>query len=457
MRTHAYDLTFLHQSLFFAFDTLPLRCDICLNGSFFGEHISPSLFLVAPFTQWFRWDELVFLLQISIVLGPLLALLYLGPSSKFKTSLGLILVLLLCNRSLRNTLIWDFREDHLAFGFLVLAWLSLYRQRYTAFLLLNLGAIGCKENIFIIVLASIPTLLYAKPLLVPDPIRKRLALQLALLSSIWGVLTFAHFIPSWNVGVEDQNNIVLRFSHFGSTPQEVLITLLTSPSAWWSLIQEKVLHPDALKYLFLLFGPYAYFFFTQPGWIWWMVPILPGLAMNLLSGANTQIMMQFHYDLILLPFLILGLVFGIRHRGQLPTWALIVALGLSGRWMGYDLWRDLPNLKGSQVSFLRSIESEGPPLAAPLSQMAWLSHVRNLRELRTPQGLPPKDSSHALKGWTNKNSVDRTALEGRGAVFAQRVLLNLKEPWHAWARKNLYSEWSETSTFESWVVLEKEK
>ena len=45
-----------------------LHCDLCISGTYLGDHWSPALWLLSPLTAWFHWDEWIFLLEILIQL-----------------------------------------------------------------------------------------------------------------------------------------------------------------------------------------------------------------------------------------------------------------------------------------------------------------------------------------------------------------------------------------------------
>src|SRR5690606_30412667 len=108
--------------------------------------------------------------------------------------------------------------------------------------------------------------------------------------------------------------IVNRFGGLGSTPAEVLANLAKHPFATLELILGKLFTPTGFKYLLALLGP-ALALATRRSSVW-LIAALPGVLMNLSSGAETQRSLNFHYDLIILPFLLLTMTEGLREAGR---------------------------------------------------------------------------------------------------------------------------------------------
>ena len=467
LKTHSYDLTFLHQPLLHASHpihaTQAMKCDLCLNGTFFGEHLSFTLYLLKPITLFFSHfsfaDFGVFFLQALIIALGLLALLPTGALRKNRELWFLAALVFLSSRSLRNSVVWDFREDSLIFLFLCmfLGALSLGR----VWLSLACAALACltKENVaFILPFCALPLLLDSS-LLLNRRQRVFLASTLLIFTGVYAAFSFSFLIPHYNGHTQASNIIAVRFPGLGNTPKEIVVHLLTHPSAWWMLIRTKFLHAITLKYLVLLFGPMALLLWVAPLWV---IPALPGLAMNLLSAAETQRSLQFHYDLMILPFLFFATLQGFKRQAarievtglQNPrararwTWTLLVALAFSGRWPGRAITENWPSLSTIRDSaFLSHLESSRPT-AATAKTLAQLSHLDELRELRYPLEF---------------NSNDRTALEGHGANQARAWVLDLYSPEEAeimqilmksappqWTRESL----SPSGRFEVWVRLD---
>ncbi len=388
--TDAFDTTFLHQPLFAPGSLGSLHCDLCDGRTYLGEHLAYTLYLVRPLTRalgdWVLRDHLVFLLEILLVSLPLWATLKAGPLRRDRELWFFAILIVFCSRSLRNSMVWDFREDHLAFAFLLTASAALLRGWSAAYMLSLLGALLSKENVGLVAaFLAVPLLLDPSVSLAPK--RKAfLAMVTVALSLGWTVVAFKWLIPRYSPSNET-NEIVARLGQYGDTPGEILRTLLLSPSAWLEILRDRVFSLEAAKYIVLLVGPFAMLLLKASAWI---APALPGLAMNLISAASTQRSLQFHYDLIILPFLILGAWRGLailnentrsdpRLKRQTLLIAALIALTLSGRWPGLQIQQNWPSLNEARDAIFLSRIREDEAIAAPLRVLPHLGSNRSLR------------------------------------------------------------------------------
>ncbi|MGK5086163.1 DUF2079 domain-containing protein [Bdellovibrionota bacterium FG-2] len=383
-RTDMADMTFLHQALFHPFSRPVLQCDFCPGGSFLGAHLAFSLGLPGLIMGWIQSDTLVFLLQVFAVAGPLWVGFRLGPLRGRPERWFWVGFIILANRSLRNSLIWDFREDHLIFAFLLGACLSLYRSRVAGFFGFLILALFSKENVAWIALFFVFPVLYEKRMTLSRPARWKVVVAVLGLCLIWGIFSFRVLIPHFSGAMEKAMDIPKRFPGLGGTPQEVLQKLLFSPAVWWMLLKTKLFSFSALKYGIFLLGPFL--FFARKGWVW-LFPVIPGLAMNLLSSMATQRSMEFHYDLVILPFLVMALWSGVERfsNGFVPqkTWmtAVVLALCFSGRWPAFYVSSFWPTQEEAHAAAdLRRVGAGGLTAAssrglAHLSTLSWLSKI----------------------------------------------------------------------------------
>ncbi|MGE0614930.1 MAG: DUF2079 domain-containing protein [Bacteriovoracia bacterium] len=468
LQTHGYDLTFLHQSLFHPIvDGTWLRNDLSYWASYFGEHLSYTLFLFVPFTEIWPSDLTIFLFQPLLIGGALFVAVRHGPLRRSRDLWLYATLLLICHRALRNAVVWDFREDDLLFATLTWAAIALYQGKWGQYLVALALSLGTKENVGLITPFLAVPLLWDRRLNLGAGVRKMLAITTVIGSVIWAWVCFKILIPHYNHGIESGNNIVQRFPGLGATPREVLLNILTSPTTWWVLVQTKLLAASALKYLLLLVGPFAYFLWRGGPSAWtWLLPAAPGIAMNLLSSEGTQRSLTFHYDLIILPFLILPTLHGLATFGgqvgaqsrhfvpparvklQALTIALLVALGLSGRWPGHALQKHLPTWREFQSArFLANLGEPDPSkhiYAANLSTLAQLSRFEQLRPLNVPSRPLELDRLTAWKIFWEGNQKDRTQIEGHTPLEADQMILDQTIPWEKFlAQEFLLRGWWE--------------
>lgn len=427
--THLWDMVPVHQGLFNPWATSKTQafaCDACIGLSSLGEHLSFSFFLLAPLTGLFKSDTLIFLLQTAVLALPL----YLAIREKLEAKYWLVaLAILLSQRTLRNAGIWDFREDDLAYLGLFLMIIGFSRKNL--FLLFSAMALALfsKENIFAVTLVfSVPVLL-SKESGWDRRTRIQLAAAIALISLIYGWLAFKVWIPHFAGPAAGQHPVAGRLAGLGKSPSEILINFFIEPGRLFSVIGQMVFQAEALKYLVFLFAPVALFFRSKESWIW-LVPASAGIAMNLLSSASTQRMLQFHYDLIIVPFLSWAALIGMKEasKAKKPLWVvgLLIALCFSGRWPGFTILNSWPSVDEVMAAHAFSRLEGDEPTASNATVTAHLTHLPRLTGMIEPFGDPAKPFWTKLMNMNPKTDPKR---RGRSLREATRVVLDLNEDW----------------------------
>ncbi|MCK5882278.1 MAG: DUF2079 domain-containing protein, partial [Bacteriovoracaceae bacterium] len=145
LNTHGADQSFVHQALFYPFESTALKCDLCTFQSFFGEHLAFTFYLVAPLLSLFKSDILVYVLEVGLIFSSIL-LMFRAVLNDKKHLWGYTLLLILAHRSLRVSMVWDFREDHIAFFFMSLALVSLYKRSILGYIISIAAVLLSKEN-----------------------------------------------------------------------------------------------------------------------------------------------------------------------------------------------------------------------------------------------------------------------------------------------------------------------
>ena len=165
----------------------------------------------------------------------------------------------------------------------------------------------------------------------------------------WSLLAVLWIIPHFNRG--DGSAFVGRYSHLGATETEVLRTVLTRP---WE-VADLLVSPARLLYLALLLFPLLLLPLLAP---LLALGALPDLAINLLSGLQSQHQIRFHYIAVIAPFLVAASILGLaramtwtrpaplvrlleRPRQAVAIWVALVAL--SGVLVGpFPWWQHVP-------------------------------------------------------------------------------------------------------------------
>ncbi len=396
-QTDMYDMGYVHQALFYPFESKLLQCDVCKFGSYLSDHISFSLLLIAPITAITKSDSLIFLLQLIFIFIPVVLLIKKGPVKDKNYLFAIILFIIFSNRSLRNSLFWDFREDHIAFAFLILSFLALSMKRYALYFLALIIALFSKEHIGLITSGLAVPLFFDKGFTKEKKTRILLSLSTFFLSLGISLLSFKYFFPIYTIQDQSINNVVSRFAQFGNTPSEVILNFLTTPAHWWTILK-RFIEPKALKYLFLVLIPYAFFLRKA---LYWLFPIALGLSLNIISPLPNEKMMIFHYDLVWLAIAIFALLLGAKRtnlkvENKKPLLiALTIALSFSGRWPLYYIKNlSLDNIQ--DAIFLTTLERTGT-IAASKMNIAHLTSFPSLRILDYTEhkiDLESKDCDH---------------------------------------------------------------
>ncbi len=427
--THLFDQGVIEHFLTQSWSTRWFACDICPNADFRSAHLAYSLAAFASVAGIFRSHEVLFALQSAIVTLAITLLITRGPLQGDRFKWVLAFFILLCHPAIRTAWTWDFREDHVAFLGLSVAAVGAYRGSVAWLGIGSLVALLSKEN-----MAFILPWLYAAAWLRYRLDRKatvhRTVALIAwlLVAAAWAWFSFRVLLPTYGSGAQGTHEIVLRFPGLGSTPEEVTRNLITRPWLLAALLLKKAFSKTGLHYLVLVLGPWAVLYFSRSAgraWIW-IFAAIPGLMMNLVSGAETQRSLQFHYDLVILPFLALAALEGLKRadrRGVVA--ALFVALLFSGRWPGLQLRENWPS--GDDLArreWIERIPADGV-LASNDLLFAQISLRDRIRYFPTPA------SAVSWEEFLKLNSEDVTRLPSHAAAYADWLLLDTARPSEA--------------------------
>jgi uncharacterized membrane protein len=376
LNTDGFDLSFVHQALFHPLRGPFLPADISPSGSALGEHLLFSLIPLTLITSWIRVDELIFFIQTLSIALPLGLLVFRGPlRDRRGLALWLALILTLSNRSLRNALMFDFREDCFAFLGFSIALLSLHRGRIASYASGLILALLSKEHIPLIAPFLAVPILFSRDLPFSKRTRLRLAVGTILVSGVYLIVAFKVLLPYFNPIVGKASPLAYRFKEFGSTPSDILFNLVTVPKNWL-ILGSHLLNKQAVIYLLMLLLPRFALFFSKEAFLW-AVPGLVLFGLNILSGHPGQTAMIFHYDLAGLPFLVWGTLIGIREvllpaldrldsglKIKRTALLLLLALSVSDKWPLFHLTFNIPDLEQIRAhSALLSLDPEVPVLA----------------------------------------------------------------------------------------------
>ncbi len=349
LSTHGFDVSYAHQALFFPYDKgVWLKASVSKAGTVLGDHLMFAYIFLSPLTMFLHYDEWIFFLQVVLLCG---TLWFFVTRSPLKTDPGILLsvfIIILAHRGLRSGMLFDFREDVLAFVGLLGMIFSLWKKSVACYFLFLIFTLLCKENLFAVTFFFGIPILFSETLRFSKFERQLLFVGTVGLSMIYGYLALKIFIPHYTVLKNGDHPIVGRFSSFGKTVPEIAFHILTTPR-YWGEILKTCFGFNKIKYIVFVLGPYA-FFYRSKEVLWWAVLAVPGIMMNICHDYTNMIALVFHYELIVLPGLIAALVLGIADMNKTTSsgrpsplfWGVLIALCFSGKWPGHFITSKIP-------------------------------------------------------------------------------------------------------------------
>jgi uncharacterized membrane protein len=193
--------------------------------------------------------------------------------------------------------IFDFHPVSLATPLLLYAILALTYKRYVWFLIACILACMCKEDIPLTValLGILVIWKYKLP---------RLGTALLIGGLLWSFLAFKVIIPHFYPGVQ-ANNYWYRYEALGSSPGAAIANLVIHP---W-LLFTTFFTIDRFYYLIGLVRSVGFLPLLAPGWL---LPVLPSLAVNVLSTDPNLYSGVYHYNAAIIPFVMVSAIHGTR-------------------------------------------------------------------------------------------------------------------------------------------------
>ncbi len=233
--------------------------------------------------------------------------------------------------------IFDFHPLSLATPFLLYAVLALEYKRYVWFLLLSVLAAGCKEDVPLAV-ALLGVLVIWKYKL------PRLGALLLVGGVTWSMIAFLVVIPHFYPGTV-HSNYWYRYEALGSSPSAAIVNILLHP---WLLFLT-FLTLDRFYYIGGLLRSTGFFSLLAPEWL---LPAIPALAINLFSDYPLYYSGVYHYNAVIIPFVMVAAIHGTRRflrywcvwRGESEEVILDASAGHETRF-AYWLRQDLPFLQ----------------------------------------------------------------------------------------------------------------
>lgn len=426
--THGYDISYVYQALYHPFREPFLPADFAPSGTALGEHLLFSLMLITPITALINSDELiVFIQHLTIMFGLYLLVFksFLKNSSNFWAFSAF---LFLTFKTLRASLVWNFREDIFIFTGLALFIYCIANKYFLRSLFFAVLLLLTKESVCLILPFAAVPILFGENL---EPKQsKLLAGLIVILSGIYFIVGYKFILPHFAAG-KMTSPFLVRFGDWGNSPSEVVFNLLISPPIWWDAFK-RLMAPFNIKYYLALLLPTLIIVGRNKRALLWLFPGIMGILMNAITGYESQTSMSYHYDLIVLPFIFTSISIALLSYRDIfnkrLVWAMIFAITLSGRWPGFYINKFM--ISSEDISAQRVVNNIDYKLIAGNRMSAQVNHLKRyvpLRKLSTEQlknsDLPILISLEEKGSQQTYQQLDRSKYEETVIHKKKRILL----------------------------------
>lgn len=260
----------------------------------FAIHFSPFLLLLIPFYALWQGPEMLLILQsfaLAIAALPLYLLAKNMLSQKWAT---IIALMYLFYPSLHWINLFDFHAVAFAIPLFITFFYYLERRNYTiALVFLALASTTAENMIVAVFFVGVFLFFYS---------RRLFGAAIATISLVWFILVAKVIMPAFGGGIIRLD----RYEQFGETASEIVKNVIINPG----LTAQTVLIPEKFNYLLNIFLSAAFIPLSS---ITSLILLIPGLLQNLLTNFSIQFENFYQYDSILVPFISIGIIFGLKN------------------------------------------------------------------------------------------------------------------------------------------------
>jgi uncharacterized membrane protein len=307
-----------------------------------GDHVEPILLPLALLYLIRSSPDMLLIVQaiaLATIIWPLYRLAQ--HRSRNRWLAGLAVVLYLLHPAMWNALLFDFHPVTLAAAFLVWALWLLEQEKYRTALICAVLTMMCKEQLGLsVTMLGVYAIFFHR-----DPIKnaahqavetqqppasasrrraglhffqpfaRRFGLLLVVIGVGWTIIAMTIISPAFQPAGGLAH--LERYGRLGNTLTEILLSPFTKPDVLWSMLSSSgrvAYYGDLL--LPLGFLPLLGFEL--------LLPALPDTVLNTLSAFAPSRTLDYHYAVLMLPFLILATIVGIdrlaRWLGRKKFW-----------------------------------------------------------------------------------------------------------------------------------------
>ncbi len=296
-QSHYFDLGIMNQLVYNTSRGWFLEMtnqDFLSNVSRFAIHFDPILAFFAPFYLLFNTPEVLLIGQTIILASGAIAVYLIGQKiikNKLYSLFFAFSYLLYFPVERANT--FDFHAVVLATSFLLFSiYFYLTKKRFWSLIFIILSLLT-KEHVGLV------TFLFGLYLLLTKK-EKRFAWIVMFISLFTFVLTVFYIIPHSR---HETHFALSRYEDFGDTPGTVLLGTVTNPLTTLKYF----LRRESFTYLYRLLLPYGIFVIFAP--LEFLIAA-PELGINLLSANPNMRAAYFHYNSLIVPFVLFSAIVG---------------------------------------------------------------------------------------------------------------------------------------------------
>jgi uncharacterized membrane protein len=270
-----------------------------------GAHVDPILALFAP--AWWVWPtpELLLVTQaVAVALGALPAFLLARAHLRDDRLAVAAAAVYLLYPALQHAVLFDFHPVTLAAPLLMTCIWAADAGRWWWLTAAAGLALMTQEQVGLMLVGLAVWMWFARPA------HRRAAAILGTVSAVWVVVAVRVVIPAY--ALHGESPFLARYAGVGDGPTGIAVTLVTDPVGTLRLLATA----DRFSYLLTLLVPLLFLPLLSP----LLAAALPQFAINLLAGAGLQDgtgganpirTIEYHYAVVLVPFLIAAAILGL--------------------------------------------------------------------------------------------------------------------------------------------------
>ncbi len=274
----------------------------------FGDHFSPTLFLLSPLYWITSRSEILFIVQALAVALSGLVLYFIGRTVLSKPWYAVALQLpYYLFVGLQNAVITDFHEITIATLFFMLSFLAVVKKNTILFLLSFLLFLGCKESFSVLGVGMAVAIWFIQPSW------RWMAICTAIMSLAWGAISMKIVIPYFSGGSYAYN------SELPTDPIRLVSSFIDSP-----------VKQQTLWYTFLTFG-----FLPLLSPAFWALIIFDFVMRFYPAQMVTRWGLTFHYSALIAAIMAVASVYAVaflqkKVKGTVVAAVLVAVVLVSG-------------------------------------------------------------------------------------------------------------------------------